>query len=302
MLWQRGPYQSWWLRLGVGHRPLPSYATLAGAVDEAIRRAAAVTGGAAVYVGVHELETDSVFLGLLRARGFRYHHYQKPEVGGAHSDWHTGEFIYYRWMGDQGHDMVPSYATSIEGVSALYLSPDESKVLLIWEYGNWKFVTGAVDEAESSLGSLIRELSEEVGGAVDPAFAPRYVGGWQLSAARDRLVNDNFSVYAVRAATEDFAIDHAEVVAARWFSIAELLQLWQRSGRPPVGQSMTIDPLGDDPSTAELKAAGRMKISTNAINWLAAFKDGNSLPVLAADNPHEKPSSRVWIGGPDPAP
>ena len=31
--------------------------------------------------------------------------------------------------------MVPAYATSIEGVGALVLSPDEKRVLLVWEYG-----------------------------------------------------------------------------------------------------------------------------------------------------------------------
>ena len=41
--------------------------------------------------------------------------------------------------------MVPCYATSIEGVGALVLSPDEKKVLLVWEYGNCKPLSGAVD-------------------------------------------------------------------------------------------------------------------------------------------------------------
>ena len=49
--------------------------------------------------------------------------------------------MYYRWNGDAAHDMVPAYSTSIEG-GGLVLSPDESKVLLIWEYGNWKPITG----------------------------------------------------------------------------------------------------------------------------------------------------------------
>ena len=33
----------------------------------------------------------------------------------------------------------------------------------MWEYGNWKLVTGAVDEGESTIAGLGRELHEEVG-------------------------------------------------------------------------------------------------------------------------------------------
>lgn len=160
-------------------------------------------------------------------------------------------------MGESHEDIVPSYATAIEGISALLLSPDEKKVLLIWERGNWKTVTGAVESGErnprlrrtrsllrrprlartaslraagsrsvrgmrsvraacahthpssgaahageSSMTTLGREVFEEVGLHVDASFAPQYIGGWHLSKARDHLVNDSFSVYAVRATSE----------------------------------------------------------------------------------------------------
>jgi hypothetical protein len=43
-----------------------------------------------------------------------------------------------------GKDMVPPASSSIEGVFAFVLSPDELQVLLVWEYGHWKvlFKTG----------------------------------------------------------------------------------------------------------------------------------------------------------------
>ncbi len=40
----------------------------------------------------------------------------------------THELIYYRWSDPKRPDMVPPYATSIEGGGLIVLSPDESKV------------------------------------------------------------------------------------------------------------------------------------------------------------------------------
>ena len=294
--WQRGPFQSWWLRLGVGGRMLPPYQTLVMALDEVFRRGeAAPNPGAAVYVGVQELACDSTLLGLLRARGFRFHHFHKSEADGASSDMRPGEFIYYRWMGDPTHDMVPSYSTSIEGVGAVCLSPDESKVLLIWEYGNWKPVTGAVDPAESKLDSLARELREEVGSKLDASFVPRYVGGWQLCAARDKLVNDNFSAFAVRAVSEQLTLDNTEVTAAHWFDCDHLLKLWRAEGSPEAGSQIVLSEADDHPSLVGMVASGRVKVATNALQWLDAYKSGRTLPVRTQkQNEH---STWVRIGG-----
>ena len=58
--------------------------------------------------------------------------------------------------------MVPCYATSIEGVGALVLSPDpEKKVLLVWEYATGSHSCGAVDQGESILEAAGREAGEE---------------------------------------------------------------------------------------------------------------------------------------------
>jgi 8-oxo-dGTP pyrophosphatase MutT (NUDIX family) len=168
--------------------------------------------------------------------------------------------------------MVPCYATSIEGVGALVLSPDESKVLLVWEYGQWKPVTGAVDAGESKITSLARELGEEVGSELDLSFAPRYLGGWQISKARDKLTNDNFSSFVVRAKTADFAVDGKEIVAAKWFDRTELMAAFKAAGSPqPMGTITLEDP--------ERELGERTKVSTNALNWLANYESGASLLV-----------------------
>ena len=127
-----------------------------------------------------------------------------PPLAAGRPDPHVpGQLVYYKWMGEQySHDRVPSYATSIEGVAAVVLSPDEQRILLIWEYGHWKLVQGAVDPGESKLFTVGREMREEVGIEVDHSFTAKYLGGWQKSKARDYLINDNLSCFAMRAKAE----------------------------------------------------------------------------------------------------
>lgn len=41
-------------------------------------------------------------------------------------------------------------------------------------------------------------MKEEVGLTVDETFSAIYLGGWQKARARDQLINDNFSLFAVK--------------------------------------------------------------------------------------------------------
>ena len=68
-----------------------------------------------------------------------------------------------------------------------------------------------------------------------------YLGGWQKGKARDDSVNDNFSVFAVRAITEDFAIDHKEIGVAMWLPWRELLAAWRDAGRPADGKITPLE-------------------------------------------------------------
>lgn len=272
--WQAGSYGSLWLRLGLGPgAPVPSAEVLSPALDEALAR---TEGKGAVYVGIQELALDPSVSTLLRQRGFRYHHFRQapPEgksFGAGASGSRTGEHVYYRWNGDPSHDMVPAYYTSIEGVGGLVLSPDESKVLLIWEYGNWKPITGAVDEGESALGACAREMREEAGVDADASFQPVFVGGWQMARARDDRVNDNFKAFVLRAASEAFAVDQKEVSEGRWFGVDELRALYAANGRPAPSRARFVE----DPSLPE----GRRKVSVNGLAWLQTYCDGCGLSV-----------------------
>merc|ERR1712232_94988 len=121
-------------------------------------------------------------------------------------------------------DMVPSYGTSIEGCGVTILSPDESEVLLVWEYGAWETVSGAVDPGESFLQGGKREAREEAGVTIDDAFSPVLVGGYNKGRARDGIINDNFHAVVMRAKTKKLELDGVEIELAHWFNIDELLK------------------------------------------------------------------------------
>jgi len=110
----------------------------------------------------------------------------------------------------------------------ILLAPDEKSVLLVWEYGAWKPPSGAVDLKESKLRAAVREIHEEVGLVVDESFPPLYLGGWQQSQARDQLINDNFTFFAVKALPGEVVVDGVEIQEAKWFSIDEILRICER--------------------------------------------------------------------------
>jgi len=189
--------------------------------------------------------------------------------------------------------MVPHYATSIEGVGALVLSPDEKKILLVWEYGNWKPVSGAVDEGESVLYTVAREMYEEVGLKVDDTFAPVSVGGWQMAKARDARINDNFRAFVVRAASEDFMADNNEIETARWFDTTALLDAYRLAGEPSPWEKRTVLPPPEVAASLSLPD-GKQKLGTNALCWLQIYSTGRGLPCTVNSEPGR---GSVLIGG-----
>lgn len=265
---QRGPYESLWLRVGLA-TPMPTVRALMDRIEEALAEAASVP--AAVYVTLAETSVDAEHIRAIRARGFSFHHFIEASSPGA-----PNELVYYAWPKGDAHDMVPAYATSIEGICALLLSPDEQRVLLVWEWGGWKCPTGAVDCGESKLGALARECWEETGVRVDNSFAPVYLGGWHCSKARDRAINDNFSAFAVRASSEEVQVDGREIVAARWFDRKELMRMYREMGRPQ-GQRNVELPLDD--------AHGRRKVNRHLLCYLETYEAGRGLRCAVKERP-----------------
>ena len=204
---QRGPFHSLWIRVGGSE---VSTAALEDLVSNALEDQAARKVPGAVYVALDERNVASEHVRCLHRCGFRFHHHRTSTEAAAEA-----EFVYYRWPDRPDYpDKVPPYATATEGVGAIVLSPDETRVLLVWEYGCWKMPTGAVDASEGVLQALRRELREEVGCRVDSDFSPLYLGGWQNARAFDERVNNHFSVYAVRAQAEATHIDPNEAPRA----------------------------------------------------------------------------------------
>ena len=273
--WQRGPYGSWWMRLGAAGSGMPTLSELRRALDVGVARAKG-----ALFVGVQELKAEPRVIALLRARGFGYQHFSpneppKPTKAGGSAQ-PPGEHVYYKWLGDPNHDMVPCYATSIEGVGALVLSPDEKKVLLVWEYGNWKPLSGAVDQGESILEAAGREAGEECGVTLDDSFAPVYVGGWQAAKVRDNKTNDNFHAMVVRAATEKLNLDMNEVSSAVWFDTASLLKLYDDVGRPTPQEKKKL-PIPPGFAAAYQLPEKQQKMGTSSLSWLYCYKSGGGL-------------------------
>ena len=152
---------------------------------------------AAVYIGMHEscLSGAAIDFDFLHKEGFFFHHYRPSPDPAAEP---LGELVYVADL----DDVVPVYATSIEGATGIILSPDADKVLAVWERGGWSTPGGAVNQGEMKIDALHREIREEVGLEVDAEVQPIYLGGYQQSNARDGGINDNFSAFLVRTTEE----------------------------------------------------------------------------------------------------
>jgi hypothetical protein len=132
---QAGPYSALFLRL-------PSVLPVAGSVQQkeeqslktliesVLKEYSESERVGAMYVTMHEI---AHFLpgiaSFLISRGFSYHHYGASFPRGDSGS--RNEHIYYKWCRCGAKDMVPAYATSIEGAAAVLLSPDETMVLLV---------------------------------------------------------------------------------------------------------------------------------------------------------------------------
>jgi len=259
---QRAQFNALWLRIGVAGLPVPPAGLLRHVVDAAIT-AQSSPGKAAVYVAISDscLESsEPVDLTYLRQRGFVFHHHRPASAVEYGESVHVCDLA----------KMVPSYATSIEGATGVVFSPDEVHVLGVWERGGWNTPGGAVDEGEDKWTALSRECNEEVGITLDAAFNPVYLGGWQKGRARDGRVNDNFSVFAVRAASSQFKVDNKEISAAMWLPWKELLEEWTAKGKPASDKVVAL--------THPVLPQGKALVSKNMLKWLDMYRAGKGMP------------------------
>ena len=198
------------------------------------------------------------------------------------------ELVYKRWVGE--HNAIPAWATSIEGAAALIFSPPSGNdphapgddLLLVWEHKCWRTVSGAVDKGELVVDTIRREIGEEVGLALDDSFAPLYLGGWQGVRARDGMINDHFSMFALRAASRDFTVDELEIVttdgeaAAMWVPWRPLLEYWRIRGGPTNGK-LNVDA---DEHLSKLLPPKRREVANNILVSLEIFSEGRALQMV----------------------
>jgi hypothetical protein len=171
-------------------------------------------------------------------------------------------------------------------------------VLLIWEYGNWKAITGSVDLRENSFNTMRREVQEEVGVTLDGQFTPRYIGGWQKACARDKAINDAFMVYAVRASSKDVVLKTDEVGNAHWFDVRYLVDAYHAAGSPAPGKAIPLVESESDGHIAKLKELGQDRIATNTLNWVTSYYNGNSLKIHQSEDAGNPASAKTFIGAP----
>jgi 8-oxo-dGTP pyrophosphatase MutT (NUDIX family) len=299
---QAGPYNDLYVRLSsaraVGEEDLKSeLASLKELLDTILSKYSEFDYAGAMFVTMHETALFLPYIvAHLNSLGFAYHHYGAsfPRKDSRSRN----EHIYYKWCRAGSRDMVPAYATSIEGVAALVLSPDESSVLLAKERGRFGMPGGVIDPGEGALEAMRRELVEEVGVAIDDAFPPLALGGCQKSRERDAAVNENHHVFAVRARSLALVVDPVELDAAHWFPAAALLAAWRAARaaapRPPSAARA---------ESVELEADGvRDSFSVTMLVCLEAHATGTGLACEVAAFPSTGGAAAYFCGRPAPPP
>ena len=205
---QNGPYGSLWIRVRGD----------ATAFEKVLKTA--LETNRTIYVAIKQsslAESCHVCLQSVLAKQFKFHHY--------HTE--TDELVWYLWQRTDHHDLIPSYATSIEGGGVMVLSPDEKKVMLVFEYGRYGRCGGAVEPGESTLEAALRETSEETSLELDTSFVPVLCASYDQPQSRDGKINDHFGLYAVKAKSIDVKpLD--EVTKVRWFEISKLVEVGKK--------------------------------------------------------------------------
>ena len=291
---QLGPFRGLFLRAGCAPRVSwhTLWETLKLCIEELHRREAAKIGTtdakgrkvnpSAIYVVVAQRSMQAVDWMWLDAHNFRFHH-QREARDGEDSG---AEFVYYCWPGDPKQDMVPRYATSVEGATAILLHPDLEQVLLVWERGAWTTSGGAVDGGEGKLAALNREVWEELDVKLDLEWGAHYVGGYQQSRARDGVMNDNFSAFVVKLASPHFKPDNKEIMEAHFFPWRAILQKWRDAGSISTEKKVPLD-VG--------KGDARALVHINVLFWLDMYEKGMALKCRNKEE-KEMPKDEEGVG------
>ena len=140
----------------------------------------------------------------------------------------------------------------------------------------------------------MREMHEElhIEMSIDPANPPVFLGGYQLSRARDSLVNDHFSTFAVHLHSAEFQPDQVELEVAHFFNMRAIVDAFVAAGRP---QEKKTFPL---PSEL-IESPERVEVSVTSIYAMETYLNDGGLKCkykATPANPPPGPTSKVYIG------
>lgn len=163
-------------------------------------------------LGAIFVRVASALIPCVEKKGYTFHHFE------------NGAYVFYKWNVPDVPDKVPAWATSMLGVSCLILSPDQKSVLMIYEYGKFKAVTGVLESGHLFGQTCFKEVEEETGINLDPEFGLHICGGGILSNAK-LGVTDAFLCFVAKAQNTEVVLDKFEIKSGvyQWFSIDFLI-------------------------------------------------------------------------------
>lgn len=327
---QPSVFNAWWLRIldpstktqssstappaaAAGNKTMLTFLDLE-LLKKKITELEAMQAGA-VYVAVPEVvlatAVGAALLQYLIGSRYQFHH-QVPKhlarpsltstsTSSSSSSSPSQELCWYKWCRGNGtHDLVPSYATAIEGAGLLFLSPNESQVLLVFERAtrrHWGRVGGAVDHGEGMLTAALREAKEEVGIEHDPSFTPRLAMYYHQACSRDGFVNDNFCLFVVKAKSLEVTPDQVELAEVKWFDIAQCLDALEKALGGLLSSSSSQQTCAETalPGTIEVTTntnpPSTHRVGTMELLGLRKHALGKTLPMMLVDSGRNHPSA-----------
>lgn len=164
-----------------------------------------------IYVAVPDdhCETGPI-IAALRAKGFTFYKFEDGN-----------KLVYLRV---EKHAYVPPHMTANEGVGVCVLSPDGERILLQWEHGFWKMVTGTVENGDSTLDTVRKEVSEEMGIELEDSI--QFLGGFQVRKGGPTHV---MLVFGATAKSLDFKVDHVEINEGQWVALSSIPHVEEQS-------------------------------------------------------------------------
>ena len=261
---QAGPYRSQWIRVRSDKVSCDDLKCWMETAED--------LGEGAVYVCIPQAILRKDLMTVILAGGYKFYTH----------NYDTDEMIWYAWTRRDMACRVPKYATSIEGGGGIVLSPNETEILMVKEYGCYGRAGGAVDLGESCLDAAVREIKEETGVGLDESFTPLLGVGYQQPASRDGIINDHFLLFVVKAKSKELKIDFTEIQGAKWFKLDIIANAWQKFS------SEWKCSKGEEAYPSTIEIDGEM---FGVLELIASHRFHNKLtrPIIRSKGPRKQP-------------